>query len=84
MFGVPALSCTERTQSPSLSCDVLVAVVLPGLSDSQSVRRVVRLLDIVGLDIQIFSLVKGIFLCLAFVLVKRRVNMKVCHSVKFA
>lgn len=64
MFAVPALSCTERTRSPSLPCDMFVAVVVPGLRDSQSLGRVVRLIDVVGLNIYIFSLVKGIFLCL--------------------
>lgn len=64
MFGAPELSCTERTRSPSLSCEVFVAVMVPGLSDSWSVGRVIRLLDVVGLNIHVFSLVKGIFLCL--------------------
>lgn len=57
MFGVPVLSSTEGSQkhSPSLSCDVFLAVVVPGLSDTRSVGRAVRLLDVVELNTQVFE-----------------------------
>jgi len=65
---------------------MFVAVVAPGLSDTRSLGRVVRLLDIVGLNIQVF-IAPGLqkvffFVSLASVLIKRRISMKVYHFMK--
>lgn len=55
MFGVKVLPSAEGSQSRSsaLSCAMFVAAVVPGLSDTRPIGRVVRLLD-VRLNIQVF------------------------------
>lgn len=61
-------------------------MVVSALGDTRSVGRVVRLLDVVGLSKQVFippgSQKVFVFVCLVSVLVKRRINMKVCHFMK--
>lgn len=59
---------------------MFVAVVVPGSSDTRALGRVVRLLDVVGLNMQVF-IPSGLqkvffFVCLASVLIKRRTHIK--------